>query len=496
MRKSNSFVKKIKNINNLINNLLQKNLNKLKFDNLLNLAKSNKIILFIVASIFIFITYLLLPSFFNKSEISKKLEKDLSENFKINFNLSKNLNYNFFPKPHFIIQDAIINYKEKDISEINKLKIYLTLGNLFSLKDLKLKNVIIENANFTLNKVNHEFFIKLLKNDFKNSTLKIYNSNIFFENLQNEILFINKILEMKYFYNPKELKNILYSKNELFNLPYEILIDNNEIEKKLKSKINLNFLRLQIENEYNYKNKIKTGKANLLFNKFKSTISYKVNDNSLEFDFFDKLENSKFLYIGNLNFDPFYSSLEGKTEQLDLSYLFNSNSIITQLLKTEILNSKNIDFKFNVNANKIHNNFIFENLNLNSKIEEGLIDLDNTELEWKNFAKFNLKDSLIFVKDGELIIDGNLKIKILNFNEIYKYLLTPKKFRKKLEKIDVNFSYNIDQKTIKLTNLRINDQYNQNINKVLQSIVLKENNIQNKIFLKNLFNKAIKFYEG
>ena len=131
MRKSNSFVKKLKNINNLINNLLQKNLNKLKFDNLLNLAKSNKIILFIVASIFIFISYLLLPSFFNKSEISKKLEKDLSENFKINFNLSKNLNYNFFPKPHFTIKNAIINFKEKDISEINKLKIYLTLKSIF-----------------------------------------------------------------------------------------------------------------------------------------------------------------------------------------------------------------------------------------------------------------------------------------------------------------------------------------------------------------------------
>ena len=39
---------------------------------------------------------------------------------------------------------------------------------------------------------------------------------------------------MKYSYNSKELKNILYSKNELFNLPYDILIDNNETEKKIK----------------------------------------------------------------------------------------------------------------------------------------------------------------------------------------------------------------------------------------------------------------------
>ena len=35
-----------------------------------------------------------------------------------------------------------------------------------------MNDVIIENANFTLNKVNYEFFIKLLKNDFKNKHIE------------------------------------------------------------------------------------------------------------------------------------------------------------------------------------------------------------------------------------------------------------------------------------------------------------------------------------
>ena len=37
MRKKNLFFKNLKNINYLINNLLEKNLNKLKFNNLLDL---------------------------------------------------------------------------------------------------------------------------------------------------------------------------------------------------------------------------------------------------------------------------------------------------------------------------------------------------------------------------------------------------------------------------------------------------------------------------
>ena len=45
MRKSNFFLKILKNTNHLINNQLEKNLNKLKFANLANIVRSNKIIL-------------------------------------------------------------------------------------------------------------------------------------------------------------------------------------------------------------------------------------------------------------------------------------------------------------------------------------------------------------------------------------------------------------------------------------------------------------------
>ena len=64
MSKSNSFVKNLKNINKSINSLLEENLNKLKFDNLINLVRSNKIVLTIVALSFLFLLYLLVPTFY------------------------------------------------------------------------------------------------------------------------------------------------------------------------------------------------------------------------------------------------------------------------------------------------------------------------------------------------------------------------------------------------------------------------------------------------
>ena len=76
MSKRNSFEKYLKNISVSINNLLEKNLNRLNFNNLRILLINNKIIITIVAFIVLFISYLLLPTFYNQSDISKELRTD------------------------------------------------------------------------------------------------------------------------------------------------------------------------------------------------------------------------------------------------------------------------------------------------------------------------------------------------------------------------------------------------------------------------------------
>ena len=176
--------------------------------------------------------------------------------------------------------------------------------------------------------------------------------------------------------------------------------------------------------------------------------------------------------------------------------MFGSNAIIAQLLKTEIFNNKNIDFKLSINADNVYNNTNFKNIYLNSKIKEGLIDTDNTKFEWRNFANFEFFESLIFVRDGELVLDGKLKINVKDYNEIYKFLLTPKNYRNKIDQIDLNFTYNFDQNIAALRDIKIDNKINQNINKILNNVILKKDDLQNKIYFKNLLNEAIKSYAG
>jgi hypothetical protein len=85
----------------------------------------------------------------------------------LEFNFEKKLDYKFLPRPHFVTIASSIKINENKISEINKLKIYVSLESLFSLKNMKVKDVVIEEANFNLNKNNYNFFIKLLDSDFE-----------------------------------------------------------------------------------------------------------------------------------------------------------------------------------------------------------------------------------------------------------------------------------------------------------------------------------------
>ena len=189
-------------------------------------------------------------------------------------------------------------------------------------------------------------------------------------------------------------------------------------------------------------------------------------------------------------------NIEILLNEINLNTILGTNAVIVQLLKTEIFNNKNINFKINIHADNVFKNANFKNINFNSNFQEGLIDADNTKFEWRDFADFELLESLIFVKDGELILDGKIKIYINDYKKIYKFLLTPKNYRNKIKEVDFNFTYNFDQRIAELNDIMIDNKINESVNKILNNVVFKKEDLQNKIYFKNLLNEAIKNYAG
>jgi hypothetical protein len=488
-----SFFKKF---SKFINNLLEKNLNKLNVDNFKNLLINNKIFLSIVALIILFLSYLSFPNIHNKDEVASEIKKNLKNQLNLEFNFQEDLDYKFLPRPHFTTNNSSVNFKEDKITEIKKLKVYVSLENLFSLKNIKLNNVILEEANFNLNKENYNFFYNLLDGNFNDFKFEISNSNIFFRNLENEVLFINKISNAKYYFDTKEVKNMLDANNEIFNLPYSIKIFDDKIEKTIHSKIKIESLRLKIDNQTSYDDSNYLGLSEINLINTKSLFEYQIKNDLFEFKYFDKLQNPEFSYVGKFNLKPFYSNVTGNTNQLNLSPLLSSNAIIKELLKTEILNNNNIDFNLIVTGNSIKEFDDFTNVLLKSKIQEGLVDIDQSKISWKNNIDFEFLNSLIFVKEGKLVLDSNVEIIINNPNEFYKFLVTPKNLRKKISKVNVNFTYLFDEKNINVKNIRIDGKTLEKSKYSFGDILLQENNIQNKIYFKNLLNEVIKNYAG
>ena len=95
-----------------------------------------------------------------------------------------------------------------------------------------------------------------------------------------------------------------------------------------------------------------------------------------------------------------------------------------------------------------------------------------------------------------MVLDGKLKININDPSEIYKFLLTPKNYRNKIRQIDLNFTYNFDLKIAQLKDIKIDNVVNQDINRILNNLILKKDNLKNKIYFKNLLNEALKNYAG
>ncbi len=152
--------------------------------------------------------------------------------------------------------------------------------------------------------------MELLNKSFQDGNLTIKNSNIFFKNLDNEVLFINKALKIKYYYDNKELKNIFYSENEIFNIPFSIKSFFSKDKNKFFSLLNVNLLKLKIENELSFENEKTIGKSEFILKKLKRNAEYQINKNSVDFSIFDRKDQPDKIYTGNFNFKPFYGNLE------------------------------------------------------------------------------------------------------------------------------------------------------------------------------------------
>ena len=489
-------LKKIKKQVLSISDLIENNFNKLKYFKLnykkILLNKDNRVFFGLSILGILTLFYLLIPTLYDKDKIQSQLKNQLLKNYKIDVKFNEKISYGLLPKPHFLAQNLSILNNDQEIGVTKNLKIFIGISQLIFSDKIKTKNLVFNKTDFNIHYNDILFFEKLLKTEPNQNKIFIKNSNIFFRNKNDDVLFINKIDNSKFYFDFNNLMNVMSAKNEIFNLPFKLEIKNDKFNKEILTKFNSKKIRLNINNKINYENEIKDGLLDILFVNKNTKLKYKIDKEFLKFN----SESLKNPYTGQIDFKPFYFSANFDYDGLSTKSFFQDDSILVNLIRSEILNNSNLNANLTLNLKNITNIAELNNLILKVGIEQGNFNFSNSTIMWKNDLKIKLAESFLNYMDNEIYLVGKL---ILNFNDIdnfYKSFQLPKKFRKEISKVEIDINYNFTQQKVNFGNPKVDNIPNEKVSEFIDKFNSKENKILNKITFKNFVNNFFIVYAG
>ena len=350
------------------------------------ISNFNKYLIFLIVVLFLYLFYLSIPSLYKKGKLQKDLSDKLLSEFNINASFSADLNYSILPSPQILIKDAKIfnNDKKnpKELIQIKKMRIIISQKNLFSQDEIEIKKVVIEDANFLIQKNNFKFYNDFINKKFSSKKINIKNSNIFYKNFNNETILIFLIKDLNIFYKPKKFLNQIFFNGEVFKFPFNFTLNKKFTEKlDLNTTLALKDLNLKFENKSIKKNNLNYSRNELEIGSFKISSQYQFENDLLLIESLEsKLLNNLFDYKAKVDFNPFYLKLDINLDKINLKKLIISNSIIQELFKTNIFFNKNISMNLSLNSNNVIRNKIFNSLNILFNIDNGNINFDNSYL--------------------------------------------------------------------------------------------------------------------
>ncbi len=495
MSKDNILAKKIKKHFISINNTIESYFNNLRYF-ILNFKKhkfstNNKVILVLGVLTISTLTYFLIPTFYNKNEIKSEIKNQILKKYNLEIKFNESLNYGLLPKPHFHTKKLSIIRDKREIANVNNMKMFISINNFFSFKKTNLKDLIFKKTDFNIYKEDISFFVDLLKTEPNANKIIFKDSNIFFKDKEDEVLFINKTKKIEFFYDSKNLKNVLISKNEIFKIPFKFSVKNDKFNKTIYSTFDSSKIRLNISNEIDYNNDL-SGLLDILFVNKNTSLNYKIKKDSLVFN----SEKSNNDYNGIIEFKPFYLLANFNYDGLSTKNLFNDDSIFVDLIKSEIIKNRNLNTNINFSIKNITNIDELNNLNLQLAIEQGELVFSNSSIMWKEAIKITLNESLLNYDDDQINLVGRVIFDFKNIDNFYRTFQIKKNDRKSIKQIQIDFVYNFNNKEISFDNVKIDNEAYTNLQDFLDEFNSGKNRIFNKITFKNFINDFFSIYAG
>lgn len=466
----------------------------------------NSFLISIIVILFIYLFYLSIPSLYDKGRLQKDLSEKLYEEYKVKFSFSSDLKYSILPSPHITIKDAKVFKKDgeniKELIQIRKIKVLISQKNLFNQDNLKIKRLILQNANFTIQKNDFSFFNNLIENKLSKKNFDIKKSTIFYKDYENKIISMFFITNMKLFFNVEKDINEIIANGSFFNTPFSFNVKKNFSGlQNLESFFNFKKLKIKLKKDSFKKDKIYYSSNILDIGNDRLKFKYKIDNKNAFFESDEsQLINDKLYYKGDISFDPFYFNTNIVLEKFDIVKFLKNNSTFNEFIKSGLLFNDNISGTLSLKSNNLAKNKLFTSLDALINVKNGEINFDKSKIANSKIGEIVLNYSKLEQENNEVIFKGSFKYIINNQEGFNRFFQRYKKNRILINNIYFDIEYNFFKNRFLISNFYINEAKEFHNNETLEIIKNINDNLSNRsqnwIDFKSLVNQLLISYSG
>ena len=484
-KKFNYLDNKIESFFEKIRNLKKYNQNKKKFYYL-----DNKIAISIASFVLLFFSYFLIPVFYKENSIKNSLINQISDKYDIKIEFNEKVKYGLFPKPFFYTKNLKIKHNENVIAKSGYVKFYISFKNFFLSENISTKNLVFQDTEFNINSNNINFFLKALNSSDKENQFIFKKAKFFYKDENDDLLFLSKINNLSFFYDDVNNFQKVKSNFEIFNVPFKLDISKNLINQNKNIKLSSKKIRLDIETSIEYGEDEINGFFDITSINKRNLFTYIIKDNSLNF------LSSENDFKGEVNFKPFYFSTDLNFNYISQKKIFQSESLLIDLLDSELLNNPNLNASINIKIDKIDKFEYLQDFISKIHLGDGRILMKNFNTQWNNSVSIE-SNEIEFLNniDGKKLV-GEI---IFNFDDIekfFRYFQIKRNYRDVFRTIKLDFVYDFSLDKITMNNFKIDNKSFQKIDKFLNQYNKSENNSFNRFAIRNFIKEFFKIYAG
>ena len=433
------------------------------------------------------LSYFLIPTFYDKNLVKLKLENQIKNKYNLKVNFIDDIFYALLPKPHFYANNLNIFQDDNVLINSKNTRIYISVKKFFSFDKLKVKNILFKDNEFNIKKKNLTFFSNILNSNTSEHNIIFKDSIIFYKDISDDVIFLVDLNNLKFFYD-LEKKNQLMANYKIFNLPFKLYLNHNTEKNSFSFELRSKNIRTKIRNFIQYGDKNLSGILETQILNDINYFTYDIKNNS--FSIKSKDDNFK----GNIDLKPFYISSDLNFGEFDIKNFLKENSIFVNLINSEILNNQNINADVNINLNKIKNFKYLEKIKIKTVLEEGNIYFTDISTNWNNSVLIKINDTQLLNDFNKVNLIGSIVFDFIDLDKFYRYYQINKNQRNKIKKIKFDFFLNLDDKKMQITNAKIDNFSNNQIDSFLDNLNSQKKNFFNKVIFRNFVKNFFEYY--